>query len=306
MTLFAVLALSTGLTLASPQEPPPPGPDTGPAVSLSDVIVDGRSLETRIEAFVEELAAPPARRGLARWDDPVCIGVANIRPDIARAMIDHVSATALDLGLRVEAPGCSPNILVVFSEDGRALATELVERDGDAFYLGVGGLDRGKSSLEIFMTGDQPVRWWQVSLPVAGPHRIRAIRMPGDFQNRFVAGEGLLNRGRFVADNLNKVIIIVDAGRVADVSLRQLSDYVALVSMAQVDIEGETGGYPSILNLFDDPAGTPGLSAWDRAYLSALYNAPSERVNPTGLARTIVRDLEREEAAERDAAGQTD
>lgn len=303
---LAALTLATALAFAGPQDPPPSDPDAAPATSLSDVIVDGRTLEARVEAFVEEVAAPPRRRGLARWDDPVCIGVANIRPDIARAMIDHVSRTALDLGLRVEEPDCSPNVLVIFSDDGRALAAGLVERDRDAFHLGVGGMDRGKSRLETFTTGDQPVRWWQVSLPVAGPHRVRAIRLPGDFENRCVAGEGLLNRGRFVSDNLNKVIIVIDAGEVAHVTLPQLSDYVALVALAQVDIEGETGGYPTILNLFENPAGTPGLSAWDGAYLRTLYEAPSERLNPDGHARIMARALGREEAAAPGEAGSAD
>jgi hypothetical protein len=51
-------------------------------------------------------------------------------------------------------------------------------------------------------------------------------------------------------------------------------DYVALVSLAQIDPTAGADGYDTILNVFDTPQSTQtGLTAWDDAFLRALYRA---------------------------------
>lgn len=289
------VALAAALALALTAQDPPPAPDPEAATRLSDVIVSHRELDARAEAFVAEVAAPPARRGLARWAGRVCVGAVNIRPEIAQSMIDRVSRLALDLKLRVGEPGCTPNIVVIFTNDARGLATEMVAQDRYAFHWGVGGLDRGKAALREFQNSEAAVRWWHVSIPVVGATGGRAIRFPGDTGPIYVPGEGLVNRGRPVSDILNKVFIVLDVDQLGDVNLAQLNDYVALVAMAQIDPDGETAGYDTVLNLFEDPAGVSGLSDWDAVYLEALYNAMWERVNPSGQADGIVRLVRRAE-----------
>jgi hypothetical protein len=186
------------------------------------------------------------------------------------------------------------------------MATELVERDRRAFHLGVGGLDRGKVALEAFQKTDAPVRWWHTSMPVVGASRVRAIRMPGDTGPIYVPGEGIVNRGRPISDDLNKVIIIIDVDQLEGVSLAQLNDYVALVSLAQVDPDADTRSYSTILNLFDNPQGAPGLSEWDAGYLQALYGSRwRERVNPGVQAAAITRIMRRAAEGGRDEAAPT-
>lgn len=268
---------------------------------VGDVYVSGRSLQDEATAFVGAVAAPPMRRGLARWQTRVCVGVANLRNDVAMALADHVSRVAVDVGLRVGDPGCTPNVVVIFADDAQGLATGLVERDRKAFRLGVDGLDRGNRALAAFQTSERPVRWWHVSMPVIGVTGQRAIRMPGDTGFILVPGEGLIHAGRPINDALSKVIIIVDADQLAGATLPQLGDYIALVSLLQVDPDGDTREFPTILNLFENPQGTPGFSAWDRSYLAALYDAYPERVNPWDQAAAMARGIKRAEArAERE------
>jgi hypothetical protein len=302
MSLVAVLA-----ALALVQDPAQataasPSPQEAPSVALEEVVVEGRRLEELTREFVDEVSAPPRRRGLARWRDGVCVGVSGIRQDIAQAVADHVSRVALEYGLRPGDPGCRANVLIVFAEDGQSLADAMVERRRRIFRVGVGGLDRGNVALGDFRGSDRPVRWWHVSIPTDANTGAPGIRLPGG-EAPFVMGSGMVNKGRWIRDDLNKVIIVVDGEHVNGVGLPQLADYLSMVALAQVDPDGDTGGFSTILNLFDDPAGSPGLTGWDRAYLDALYTGPSERIRDSDQTRQLLRNLRRARAAEDEGGG---
>lgn len=296
MSLITVLA-----ALALVQDPAPAAQEP-PAVALEEVVVEGRRLEELTREFVDEVSAPPRRRGLARWRGGVCVGVSGIRQDIAQAVADHVSRVALEYGLRPGDPGCRANILIVFAEDGQSLGDAMVERRERIFRLGVGGLDRGNVALRDFRESDRPVRWWHVSVPTDANTGTPGIRLPGG-DPPFVVGEGLVNKGRWIRDDLNKVIIVVDGEYVNGVGLPQLADYLSMVALAQVDPEGDTRRFSTILNLFDDPEGSPGLTGWDRAYLDALYTGPSERIRASDQTRQLLRNLRRARASEAEAGG---
>ena len=310
--MFAAIFLSGNLLLATqdplPQVPASLSPPASSAVQateptvLSDVISDGLRIDEIAADFVETVAAPSKRRGLARWYDSLCVGVANVPPTIAQPLIDHITSVAIELGIRTRQPGCSPNVVIVFADSGTNMATALVAQDFRAFHLGVGGMDRGRVALGSFQTIDRPVRWWHVSMPIDYTGE-PAIRMPGDWLIKRIGGEGIVNRGRSITDSLNKVIVVVDINEIQDVNLAQLGDYLAMVTLAQVDLESPGSDGPSILNLFEEPAQTAGLSEWDRAYLDTLYAAFSERVNPhrqaADLARRVTRDRVAEAAPER-------
>lgn len=270
------------------QSPPVVGQE--PAVALEDVIVEARRLEELTRQFVDEVSAPPRNRGLARWYGGVCVAVANIRADVAQPLADRISQVALEYGLRPGDPGCRPNIIVTFADDGAAMGEAMVERRRRIFRIGVGGLDRGNVALRDFRESDRPVRWWHVSVPTDANTGLPGIRLPGG-DAPMVIGEGLVNQGRWIRDDLNKVIIVVDITRIDDVMLPQLADYLALVALAQVDPDGDTSRFETILNLFDDPEGSPGLTGWDRAYLEALYNGPSQRIRNSDQTRELLRNL---------------
>ena len=291
---MGVLNAALSAALAATIQTAPVAPPQEPPTELGDVVVDGRSLADRVEDFVDAVAAPPRRRGIARWRGRVCFGVVNLQEAQARGLIDRISAVADEYGVRLAGPGCQPNVVVIFADDGRAMAGALVEADRRAFHLGVGGLDRGKVALEQFRQSDAPVRWWHVSMPVVGATGVRAVRMPGDFGPILVPGEGLVNQGRPITDMLNKVIVIVDAGKLDGVAGDQLADYLAMVSLAQVDPEGDTSAYDSILNIFDAPTAPDRLTAWDRGYLEALYDSWPQRLEGSRQAAAVTRILERE------------
>lgn len=297
---MSIVSLMAALVLfqepASAQQTPPPSPRE-PAVALEDVIVEAQRLEELTRQFVDEVSAPPRNRGLARWRGGVCVAVVNIRAEVAQPLADRISQVAMEYGLRPGDPGCRPNILVTFADDGQAMGEAMVERRRRVFRVGVGGLDRGNVALRDFRESDRPVRWWHVSIPTDANTGEAGIRLPGGDAPE-VMGEGLVNRGRWIRDDLNKVIIVVDISQIDGAMLPQLADYLALVALAQVDPDGDTSRFETILNLFDDPEGSPGLTGWDRAYLEALYGGPSERIRNNDQTRELLRNLRRASPAD--------
>ncbi len=261
-------------------------------VTLGDVTVTGRPLDQLINNFVVEVAEPNRHRGLARWTERICVGVANLRPETAQVLADRVSTVASELGLDIGAPGCTPNILIVATDDGNALARTLVEERGRAFRLGGAGMDRGGDALADFVQNPRPVRWWQLSIPTDSETGDMAVRLPGDCSSgSCVDGASALlyapqistfaaSRLRSqIVDNLSRAIVVVDVDEVSHLSITQLADYVAMVSLAQIDPNADTSAYASILNVMKNPDAAAGLMDWDRAYLEGLYGAQRNAAN---------------------------
>lgn len=297
-------ALSAALALLA-QDPtgPAPDPQAEEPVELDAVTVTGRRLDDLIKGFVGEVAAPNRDRGLARWDGRVCVGVANLRSDLAQYLVDRVSTVAEDVGLETGGPGCTPNILVVATDDGGGLAQALVEERARAFRMGGSGMDRGGAALRDFQQTDRPVRWWQMSVPVDADTGWRAVRIPGectgacespvDYAPVLTVTSPSRLRSRIV-DNLSRTIVVVDIDDTAGkVTSTQLADYIAMVSLAQIDPDADTSRYATILNVFDDPTAADHLTGWDQAYLEGLYDAERGSAGRRAGRGEVVRSIHR-------------
>lgn len=290
-----------GALLASTPQAPAPAVSQDP-VQLEDVVVSGRTLETLIRDFVVEVGEPNRRRGLARWNDRICVGVANLEGEAARYLADRISTVAMDLGLTPGAPGCTPNILIVATDDAGSLAAQLTGQRRRAFRLGGSGMDRGGAALRDFVDTDRPVRWWQMSLPVDSESGDIAVRIPGQCTGDCVDAMdmapqiGVASASRLttqIVDNLIRAIVIVDVDEVGGVSALQLADYIALVSLAQIGPDADTSGYATILNVFDDPAASDSLTDWDIAYLEGLYAAERNHVGEAVGRSEIIDSIRR-------------
>lgn len=317
------LALATALSApqsapqsAPPASPPPQDPAPVATATLEDIVIERRRLETMVRDFVGEVGAPARRRGLARWQGGICVGVVNIRAEVAQYIADRVSDVGMDLGLTPGEPGCRANIFIVFAADSAALADAMVEENRQAFRRGVGGLDRGNPALRDFRSADRPVRWWHVSMPTNSETGRRAVRLPGDVDpttgqpNAPVVATFAASRlNSQIRDDLSKVMIIVDVDQLGETNLVQLADYLAFISMVQVDPDGETASYDTILNLFDAPMSVDGLTEWDASYLESLYrvqDSPVQRINPRAQAGAMAADMLRERRRAREAAAEAE
>lgn len=290
------------LVLSAQQVPPgPPAPADEP-IRLEDVVVDARRLESAAEEYVDLIAAPAGRRGLARWHDGVCVGVANLENGLSQQLADQVSDVARGLGLRAHEPPCHPSVLIIATADAARFAEDFVAMRPVLFRVGSPGMDRGKSALRDFTSQDRPVRWWHVSLPTDSQTGMPVIRMPGEVNGAGVGAGSVMDYAPITnvnspsrlssqyVDVLKRVFIIVDVDRLNGATAQQLGAYLAMVALAQVDPDADTSQFDTILNLFDDPAAAPpGLSGWDQAYLEGLYGSGSEshRINQRSQVQAV-------------------
>lgn len=301
-------ALMVAATLALPQDAgatPTADPASGPVIRLEEVVVDARRLEDAAREFVDEVADPVKRRGMARWHRGVCVGVANLEPELAQYLVDRVSDVARGIGLTSSEPPCHPTILIIATTDANAFTEQFIAMRPRLFRPGGSGMDQGGAALERFRTSDAPVRWWNVSQPTDSDTGESAVRMPGyDAPYTYIRGAARLSSQ--YRQDLKRTFVIVDVDRLGDVTLNQLGDYIAMVALAQIDPEADTSRFETVLNVFETPSSVPGLSGWDQAYLDGLYGASWYRINQSSQVRAISDNIAREyrgaRAAEPDEA----
>jgi len=316
---MSVVALVTSLLLAAS------GPDLfikqqDQGTRVPDVSVTGRTTEEAVREFVDRVAAPPRGRGVARWDGAICPGVVNLDRAAADVVLERISEAADSLDLRVGRDGCRANLVVIFTTDGAGLARAMVEEDRRLFDPGIGGIARDTAALEAFQTGDAPVRWWSLSMPFDSATGQRAVRVPGDMPIitdvplnvarvldcnpadcaiRYAPAINVTSVSRLrtrIEDALYKTIVIVDVDQVGDVDAASLGDYLAFIGLAQIAGEADTTEFDSILNLFDG-GGRNGLTAWDRAYLDAVYGTHAGLRSSHGRVREVADLMVRNQAA---------
>lgn len=299
MALFAEL-LAIGLLVSLAQEP------SGPATSVPDVLVT-TTREQRVREYVDVL--PEVNRPdepLARFDRHVCPGVINMDAH-ARAIVDRIAATATAAGLSVGAPGCSPNIVVIFTLDPDTMAADLSRKLPYVFEQVASSRRSGRTQLREFVTSDAPVRWWHSTYAEVAnvgtdlglitendPAVGSMYRGSGAARSR--PGSLLSSASRM---DINVALVIVDMTRIEAVELNAISDYAAFVALAQIDPSADLSGADTILNLFEPGAGRiSGLSQFDRTYLRALYRSRGDAARASQqkseIAAEMVRDLGRE------------
>jgi hypothetical protein len=294
-------ALSLSLALAASQDQAVQDQGT----QLPEVVVEARRLDIEVvreEAtrFVEEVADPPRGGQIARWNSRVCVGLANMRDPFGQLIVDRIASHALDLGVDVGEPGCRPNVMIVATSDGRATADHLVESAGRSFRPTDGGSNPSRARLEAFRTSDAPVRWWPIALPVDRETGDLAMRPRGGMGRG--DGGGVpdapvinINAGsRLTSDiryDLQGVIIVVDMTRTGAVSLAGLADYVAMVTLAQIDPDADLAGTDTILNVFNDADQSQSLSEWDRSYLRAVYSGQANRASASQRENEVIQGV---------------
>lgn len=254
-------------------------------------------LRIYIRDFIGEVVKTPKGRGYARWHRQVCIGVHNLKSDAAQYIVDRISALALEVGLQPGEPGCSPDVIVIFTRDGAELAATMVNNDPRLFRPGgpMPDLTLSRTALEEFKSSQRAVRWWHVSMPVDARTGERAVVLPEDagrYPTMTIDGPSFIHSG--ISDELRYIIIVVDSSKLRGMTWQQIADYLSVVSLAQVNPDANPEAFDSILNLFSNPKAYSGLTDWDRSYVHALYDFDQRRT-PRGQTSDLVDEIARRE-----------
>ena len=243
-----------------------------PSQSLDQVTVEAhrQALEQRVTEFVQKLAHVDRDESLKRWNQPVCPLVAGLAQAQGEFMLARISDVARRAAVPLADEHCRPNFYIVATADPEQLLKAWKQRDRNLY----GGAMPGQ--IRRFLDHDRPVRiWYNASLAAAGggPIQPQAADAGVDFvpTNRRAKASRLQFNDIMV---FGSVIVVINLQRVQGLHYGQLTDYVALLGLAQLDADADLGSAPSILQLFSAHPPQPlpeGLSDWDLQFLQALY-----------------------------------
>jgi hypothetical protein len=218
------------------------------------IVVQGR-LKQAIRNFVQRLSQVGPSDQIAHWKDQICPTVLGMDPAQAAFLEQRINALARTVRLRPGGSNCLSALAIVVTNDPNAFVADML-----GIYpmsLRADGLDR----LKRFVQSSRPVRWISIT-------------------NECGYGCAIGSRiSRETAPALAGMLIVVDSNRLQDVTVQELSDYIALVALTNPP--DRPGSHPnSVLELFDDPgpAGSSfALTDYDRSFLAALYHEPVDR-----------------------------
>ncbi|HSG57489.1 MAG TPA: hypothetical protein VLA45_18710 [Paracoccaceae bacterium] len=233
------------------------------------IVVTGRAEEAS-RAEVHMLARDITMAGsvrqepLARFQDPLCPGIAGLTAEVAGLVIDRIRENAGLVDLAVQDDGCTPNFIVAVVEDGQAMLARMIEQSPGRFQY-MDSVDKRR------MLEPGPVHVWTDVLPMTLTGmpipRVRDLVEP-PIMSAWVS-HSLISTS--VRNDIGMVWVFLDREEVRALSLRQLADYATMRGLVQTDPPAETG-ISTILGLFNENGPWPEeLTDFDRAYLAAVY-----------------------------------
>jgi hypothetical protein len=276
--------------------------DVGSAYAASDskvtetVVVEGTrpEIERRVNTFVTGITHRGyAVESLARWNDPICPLVAGIPSAQGEFILQRLSEAVRAAGAPLGPTKCRPNLHVVLTPEPDQLLALWRKRAPRLF----GGQPPAK--VRRVLGKPRPIRVWYNAWESCSKGGVDAI--PGadtnfGLQNPMGVDCGLRDSHLIFSavNRISSVIVIVDLDDIKEVKLGALTDYIAMIGMAEVNLDGDWGDAPTILQLFADSGdgGPQRMSAWDRAFLNALYNtSQNSRWQRSSITQSMVRDF---------------
>ena len=276
--------------------------DAKPAPRIENVTVTGARTRQAIEGFIQSLATPTrANDKVARWQEGICPVALGLRP----AFLAFITRRLKDVAARTGAPvnnsaSCETNIVIIFTTAPQALIDNVkkkqpgllgyydnrdqldklaaVTRPLQAWYTtatedahGTVTVDTGKmvgTGLELYL----PCQELYPGIPMAGICTLHLSNAHGASTTSSHLGDGLRS-------GLYNVIIVADPTKLADYEIGTLSDYIAMLVLAQVNVPDTCQPLASITNLLaaNCTAAPSALTDNDLGYLTALYKMSPDR-----------------------------
>ena len=305
----AALFLTAGLfALASPAAA------QQAATAVAPVTVQGAAspatVSKQTSSYVQSYAAAanPEINQIGRWHGAVCVHVGGLIPAQAADVAARIEDVASSVGLKVLTPGCRSNIEVVVTEQPQAVLDKVPEP-----YLGF----HYQTNLKRVREVTHPVQAWYATATVGaggavglafgggdgrGPDpnnsdnweanfgQISGVQLSMDVVDSpdHTAPVGCADAPHFTSclrTMFRNILIVVDNRAVAGKNLGPLTDYLAMLALAQPKTLEGCAALPSVIDMFakSDCPGRDrpdGLTPSDAAYLTALYASDPEAKMP--------------------------
>lgn len=259
--LFALTATLALFSISSPTANP-----TGSDQEGSEIVVTGRKaadpkiIRSAVRALGHQLDVGGGDYQMARWIDPVCPVVLGLSASDAKRLEDDVKAVAAKVGAPVAGDPCQRNIEIIITSDPRSALLDEQSRQ-PWFFRGI-----PKADVATIIGGSAPIRWGSVTKTYSAdgtPMRLDGSVSDADGSRLHAASQ----------TGLGRMIVIVDREKTAGLPLDTLHDYIALVTLAQLNMNVVPTKPETILNATcGDADKGGGLRPFDIAYLKALYS----------------------------------
>ncbi|HEU4652206.1 MAG TPA: hypothetical protein VFS49_12405, partial [Croceibacterium sp.] len=270
-----------------------PSPEAEPGSTI--VVTGDRPTQSEVTRQAREITQPTGIRyaPLPRFEgDRLCPGVIGLKTDFASLVVERIRANATRFGLWLTTDDgtCAPNFVMAFVDDGQATLQQVA--DGQSWLF----KDMPRHERAELLADDGPAHVWTTTQA-----RTRdGINLPDRPDGRKSSAMSSGGRARVqlaAREDITGVLILFDRDDVRGLTLIQLADYATMRGLARTrPVDGDGQPMDTILALFDPDATPPAeMTAFDRAYLDALYRGPA---NVTGLSKVlgVSRELERQAA----------
>jgi hypothetical protein len=270
------------------------------------VQADREKLKVEVDKFVSSVIVPPLNYGdtLWRWEDKVCPLVAGLDKPQGEFILARLSQIVKSVGAPLGSETCKPNFYVIVAPDPEQLLRQWWRRDPDLFAGEKGPI------VNRFLATPRPIRiWYSADTRGADGNFIIGIMdatslraHPNDrpivnVQPSFLGSRLTVSAKRTIWS----VIVVVDAKQVGDLNFGQLTDYIGVIGLAQINLDKPLGDAPTILKLFSSSNDTrpTEMTLWDRALLHGLYSTrPTDRVQRSQIQTVAFKDITKAQEAQ--------
>lgn len=275
VVLAAMLALAAGVDAVAASEQAQARTGQESSEALSGVVVEaGRN--DRPRQFVRGVTRLSASGFVSRWVVPICPLVAGLTPAQDRLVEKRIGAAAREAHAPMAANGCKPNLTIVFADEPEVFIVKA--RAAKKIAL----VGASIPAIHRFRTSDSTFRVWRQieDVPAYGV-------MPGDENGTPIFHSFTGSRVRSaIGSGILSATIVIDKPFVVRQKLKPttIAAYLSMVALSDIDEAFAGPEFPSVLSaVWDASPGVTGLTAWDRAYLKALYASAQARQGSTEL-----------------------
>jgi hypothetical protein len=253
------------------------------ADSLDQITVQAQreTLRKQVDQFFHSaILKSPFDESLLRWEDAVCPTVEGMIRPAGEFVLRRLSELALESGVPLAKENCKhPNLFIVVAQNPETFL-KLLWRGHPTMY----NTARGIAPVRRFIEKSRPIRVWYnvgsgaLSDEISGllTASVDAGLGAGDYPIVREPSSGASFRLIFpTVRKIGTALVVIDPAQVGQLDIGQFSDYIAMVSFAEVNQDADLGANSTILNLFatSNAAAPLEMTRWDKALLRALYTS---------------------------------
>jgi hypothetical protein len=253
-------------------------------ITVTGTKIDKKENRSAARAFVNKAITPEFDQ-YARRNDPICLKVFGIAENYADIVTAKFTKSAELSGVNMADQRCTPNVFVLFVNDGNRLMASLAKARPGIFAQVL------PSDRKALFNNPVPMRWWYGTALEGADGRKPSVggALSGPQFPVIRSNYASLIDSKVVV-NLTGTIIVIDIEKANGYPLESVAAYAAMVSMAQIKPTTYFKQQNSILSLFEPETtidkAPRNLTKWDQAFITALYETPPNR--PGYVQKTLI------------------